>query len=115
MDLQADCWVYFPMQKSLKMLSNSSSTSTFPTIIPRCLVASLKSSAALSKSFGDFFFWNFSRCLAQFIKFCLCLSLVIKIFSELVNLFFNLVLILEINLFMLMFPNVTCDIHVLGT
>ena len=41
---------YFPMQKSLKILSSSSSTSTFPTIIPRCLVANLKSSAALSKS-----------------------------------------------------------------
>ena len=39
------------MQKSLKIEPNISSTSTFPTIIPRCLVASLKSSAALSKSF----------------------------------------------------------------
>ena len=42
------------MQKSLKILPNSSSTSTFPTIIPRCLVASLRSSAALSKSNVDF-------------------------------------------------------------
>ena len=39
------------MQKSLKILPNISSTSTFPTIIPKCLVANRKSSAALSKSF----------------------------------------------------------------
>ena len=38
------------MQKSLKILPNNSSTPTFPTIIPRCLVASLKSSAGLSSS-----------------------------------------------------------------
>ena len=43
------------MQKSLKILPNISSTSTFPTIIPKCLVANLKSSAALSKSFFSFF------------------------------------------------------------
>ena len=91
--------VYFPIQKSLKMLPNSSSTSTFPTIIPRCLVANLKSSAALSKSWADFFFWNFSKCWAQLIKFCLCLSLVIKISSVVVNLFFNLLFIFLINLF----------------
>ena len=47
--------------RSLKILPNSSSTSTFPTIIPRCLVANLKSSAALSKSWVDFFFWKFSK------------------------------------------------------
>ena len=46
---------YLPIQKSLKILPNISSTSTFPTIIPRCLVANLKSSAALSKSFLSFF------------------------------------------------------------
>ena len=56
MDLQADYWLYLPMQKSLNILPNNSSTSTFPTIIPRCLVASLKSSADLSKSCADFFF-----------------------------------------------------------
>ena len=87
------------MQKSLKILPNSSSTSTFPTIIPRWRVASLKSSAALSKSWADFFFWNFSKCCTQLIKFCLCLSLVIKISSVVVNLFFNLLFIFAINLF----------------
>ena len=91
--------VYLPIQKSLKILPNNSSTSTFPTIIPRCLVANLRSSAALSKSWVDFFFWNFSKCLTQFIKFCLCLSLVIKISSVVVNLFFNLLFIFVINLF----------------
>jgi len=44
---------YFPIQKSLKILPKISSTSTFPTIIPRCLVANLKSSAALSNSSTD--------------------------------------------------------------
>ena len=91
--------VYLPMQKSLKILPNNSSTSTLPTIIPRCLVANLKSSAALSKSWADFFFWNFSKCWTQLIKFCLCLSLVIKISSVVVNLFFNLLFIFAINLF----------------
>ena len=52
---------YFPMQKSLKMLPKISSTSTLPTIIPRCLVASRKSSAALSKSSVWFFSSKFFR------------------------------------------------------
>ena len=42
------------MQKSLKIEPNTSSTSTLPTIMPRYLVANLKSSAALSKSSKDF-------------------------------------------------------------
>ena len=41
---------YLPIQKSLKIEPNISSTSTFPTILPRCLVAILKSSAASSIS-----------------------------------------------------------------
>ena len=52
---------YLPMQKSLKILPNISSTSTLPTIIPRWRVANLKSSAALSKSSVSFFSLNFSR------------------------------------------------------
>ena len=87
------------MQKSLKMLPNNSSTSTFPTIIPRCLVANLKSSAAISKSFADFCFLNFSKWWTQLIKFCLCLSLVIKISSLVENLLFSLLVIFFINLF----------------
>ena len=47
--------VYFPMQKSLKIEPKISSTSTFPTIIPKCLVANLRSSAAISKSLDSFF------------------------------------------------------------
>ena len=42
--------VYLPIQKSLKIELKISSTSTFPTIIPRCLVANLRSSAAISNS-----------------------------------------------------------------
>jgi len=52
---------YLPMQKSLKILPNISSTSIFPTIIPRWRVANLKSSAALSKSSVSFFLLNFSK------------------------------------------------------
>ena len=54
-------FIYLPMQKSLNILPRSSSTSTFPTIIPKCLVAILKSSAALSKSTVAFFFLNSSK------------------------------------------------------
>ena len=43
------------------MLPKISSTSTFPTIIPRCLVANLKSSAALSKSSSLFLLLKFLR------------------------------------------------------
>jgi len=53
--------VYLPMQKSLKILPKISSTSTFPTIIPRCLVANLKSSAALSNSSLPFLFLKFFK------------------------------------------------------
>ena len=49
------------MQKSLKILSNMSSTSTFPVILPKLLVASLKSSAALSKSPTFFLELNFFK------------------------------------------------------
>ena len=42
--------IYFPIQKSLKILPKISSTLTLPTIMPRCLVANRRSSAALSKS-----------------------------------------------------------------
>ena len=90
---------YLPMQKSLKMLPKSSSTSTFPTIIPRCLVANLKSSAALSKSRVDLFLLKLPKCCMQLMRFCLCRSLVIKISSEVINFFFNLFFIFEINLF----------------
>ena len=48
--------IYLPIQKSLKILPNISSTSTLPTIMPKCLVANLRSSAALSKSSASFFF-----------------------------------------------------------
>ena len=47
--------VYLPIQKSLNIDPKISSTSTFPTIIPKCLVANLRSSAALSKSSSLFF------------------------------------------------------------
>ena len=73
---------YLPMQKSLKMLPNISSTSTFPTIIPKCLVANLKSSAALSKSSLSFFSEKLSSVQHTSSKCCLCLSLVIKISSS---------------------------------
>ena len=56
---------YLPIQKSLKILPNISSTSTFPTIIPKCRVANLKSSAALSKSCSSFFFANISKSNAE--------------------------------------------------
>ena len=39
---------YLPIQKSLKMEPKISSTSTFPTIIPKCRTANRKSSAAIS-------------------------------------------------------------------
>ena len=84
------------MQKSLKMLPNISSTSTFPTIMPKCLVASLKSSAALSKSSALFFFLKFFKFSKHCSKCCRCLSLVIKIFSLLINLSFNLFFIFKI-------------------
>ena len=87
-----------PIQKSLKIEPKISSTSTLPTIIPSCLVASLRSSAALSKSPISFLFSKFSKCSTHFIKCCLCLSLVIIVSSVERNLFFNLSLILEIKL-----------------
>ena len=37
--------VYLPIQKSLKILPNMASTSTFPTILPKPTCASLRSSA----------------------------------------------------------------------
>ena len=51
---------YLPIQKSLNIDPRISSTSTLPTILPRCLVAILKSSAASSKSL----FWSFLRKLS---------------------------------------------------
>ena len=88
---------YLPIQKSLKILPNISSTSTFPTIIPKCLVANLKSSAALSKS-SIFFFWlKLFKWSKHCCKCCLCLSLVIKISSLVINLFFKLFFIFIIN------------------
>ena len=74
-----------------------SSTSTFPTIIPKCLVANLRSSAALSKSSWEFFSSKCFKFSTQASKLCLCLSLVIKVSFELTNLFFSLSLILVIN------------------
>ena len=52
---------YLPMQKSLKILPNISSTSTFPTILPQCRVAKRRSSAALSKSSASFFSSKFFK------------------------------------------------------
>ncbi len=49
--------IYLPIQKSLKIEPKTSSTSTLPTIIPKCLVANLRSSAALSKSSDSFLFY----------------------------------------------------------
>ena len=76
---------YLPIQKSLKIESKTSSTSTLPTIIPKCLVANLRSSAALSKSSASFLFLNFSKFETHCSKCCLCLSLVIRISSESIN------------------------------
>ena len=67
--------IYLPIQKSLKIDPKISSTSTFPTIIPKYLVANLKSSAALSKSSDRFFFQNFLNAQTHFSRFILCLSL----------------------------------------
>ena len=53
--------LYLPIQKLLKILPKISSTSTFPTIIPRCLVANQRSSAALSKSSDSVLFLKFSK------------------------------------------------------
>ena len=88
---------YLPIQKSLKILPNISSTSTFPTIMPKCLVANLKSSAALSKSLISFFWLKLFRWSKHCCKCCLCLSLVIKISSLVRNLFFKLFFIFDIN------------------
>ena len=77
------------MQKSLKIEPKISSMSTLPTIIPRYLVANLKSSAALSKSSKEFFFSKFFKLSKHFSRFILCLSLVIKISSDEINLFLN--------------------------
>ncbi len=79
---------YLPMQKSLKIVPNISSTSTLPTIIPKCLVANLRSSAALSKSSFSFLLINFSKWVTHCSKCCLCLSLVIIVSSALMNFFF---------------------------
>ena len=89
---------YLPIQKSLNIDPSISSTSTFPTIIPRCLAASLKSSAPLSKSFCDFCLSKFLRWNIHGFKLSLCLLLEIKVSSKLINLFFKLSLILFINL-----------------
>ena len=89
---------YLPMQKSLKILLNISSTSTFPTIIPKWRVASLRSSAPLSKSSFFFLSPKFFKCSTHCSRCCLCLSLVIKISSLLINLFFNLFFILLIKI-----------------
>ena len=88
---------YLPIQKSLKILPNISSTSTFPTIMPRCLVANLKSSAALSKSSTSFFLLKLFRCSKHCSICCLCRYLVIKISSLVINLFFRLFFIFKIN------------------
>ena len=85
------------MQKSLKILPNISSTSTFPTIMPKCLVANLRSSAALSKSLTSFFLLKFFRYSKHCSRCCLCRSLVIKISSLAINLFFKLFFIFKIN------------------
>ena len=90
--------IYLPIQKSLKMLPNISSTSTLPTIIPKCLVANLKSSAPLSKSSFFFLLLKLFKCSTHCSRCCLCLSLVIKISSVLINLFFNLSFILLIKI-----------------
>ena len=94
---------YFPIQKSLKMLPNISSTSTFPTIMPRCFVAKRKSSAALSKSFFPFYFKKFFRCFIHCAKCCLCLSLVIRTSSSVISLFFKQSFIFETNLLIFKF------------
>ena len=92
--LKANNWnVYLPIQKSLKIEPKISSTSTLPTIIPKYLVANLKSSAALSKSSKDFFSSKFFKLSKHCSRFILCLSLVIKISSDETNLFFKFSLI----------------------
>ena len=80
---------YLPIQKSLKIEPKISSTSTLPTIIPKYLVANLKSSAALSKSSKDFFSSKFFKLSKHCSKLNLCLSLVIKMSSDEINLFFK--------------------------
>ena len=89
---------YLPIQKSLKILPNISSTSTLPTIIPKCRVASLKSSAPLSKSSFLFLSAKFIKCSTHCSRCCLCLSLVIKISSLLINLSFNFFIIVFIKI-----------------
>ena len=65
--------------------------------MPRCLVANLKSSAALSKSSTSFFLLKLLRCSKHCSRCCLWRSLVIKISSLVKNLFFKLFFIFKIN------------------
>ena len=89
---------YLPMQKSLKIEPSISSTSTFPIMAPKCLVAILKSSAANSISLDCFFSRNFSNSNKHKFNLFLCLSRDTKIFLVSIIFLLNLSLIKFINL-----------------
>ena len=94
-----------PIQKSLNMDPSISSTSTLPTILPRCRVAILRSSAANSKSLFWSFFRNLSISFKHSFSFALCLSLVIKalLFDENFLLSFCLIKFINLSIFLLSF------------
>ena len=96
------------MQKSLKIEQSISSTSTFPTIAPRCLVANLRSSAAISMSLFRFFLRKFSISFKHSFNLTLCLSLVIKTLLDVVNFLLNFSFIKVVNsiIFLLFFTDI---------
>ena len=92
-----------PIQKSLKIDPSISSTSTLPIIEPRCLDAILKSSAASSISLSCFFSKKLFNSSKHKFNLFLCLSLVTKILSFLINLSFNCFFIKLTNLSIFLF------------
>ena len=86
---------YLPIQKSLKILSNNSSTLTYPTISPRFLTANLKSSAAKSIWLIDFLLIHLLMKNTVFSRLflCLCLEIILSsLTSKWSSIFFDIVL-----------------------
>ena len=88
------------MQKSLKILDKISSTSTFPTTLPKFLTATLKSSVALSNSSFKFLFLKSCKERIQLFRSILWRSLVINTSVFVYNDFFKINLISDTTLSM---------------
>ena len=96
---------YLPIQKSLKMEPSISSTSTFPTMFPRCLVTIHKFIAARSIFLFRSFLSNLSISFKHSLSLTRCIWLFIKILGLDVNflLNFSLSFFIKISTFLLYF------------